>query len=234
MRLCGVDGCKGGWVVAGSDASLRALTFAVFRSFEAVLGAAEEDLIVVDVPIGLPADGPRACDQAARGLLGSPRNSSVFSPPCRAALHAATYRDACDLNLAACGKMVSRQLFGILPKIREVDALITPQRQRRVREAHPEVIFANLAGTGRGLRQAKKSPAGRAERLSLLGRFVPDFDPRQERGRLGGPRVVADDDIIDAVACLVTARRIVDGMALVLPAGAVPFDSRGLRMEIVA
>jgi hypothetical protein len=40
--------------------------------------------------------------------------------------------------------------------------------------------------------------------------------------------------VVDAVACLVAARRIAEGKARVLPGGGVEHDSRWLRMEIVA
>jgi predicted RNase H-like nuclease len=62
---------------------------------------------------------------------------------------------------------------------------------------------------------------------------APRFDPAAVRARMGLTRV-ARDDVIDAVACLVAARRIALGKAVVLPAGAVVRDARGLRMEIVA
>ncbi|HEY7064322.1 MAG TPA: DUF429 domain-containing protein [Chloroflexota bacterium] len=233
MRLIGVDGCKAGWLTATLDGS-GALAFAIERSFADLLATAGDDaLVVIDVPIGLTEREPRACDVAARAYLRAPRNSSVFPAPRRALLSAITYAEACRLSREACDRAVSRQLFGILPKIREVDALMTPARQERVREAHPEVSFAALAGTGAGLVHAKKTAAGEAERLALLGRLLPSFDPGAERLRLGCGNV-ARDDIVDAVACLATACRINRGEALVLPPGPVPRDARGLRMEIIA
>jgi predicted RNase H-like nuclease len=48
------------------------------------------------------------------------------------------------------------------------------------------------------------------------------------------PALVARDDVVDAVACLVAARRIALGHAIALPAGRVERDRRGLRMEITA
>lgn len=234
MKLVGLDGCKRGWVVAMSDESLQTLEFEIADTFSEVFHfAADSTLLVVDIPIGLAKDDVRACDRAARNSLGSPRNTSVFSAPCRATLYAATYTEACTLNIAARGKAVSQQLFGILPKIREVDAVMTPERQRYVREAHPEVIFATLTGIGSGLVHAKQTADGERERLALLSRYVPVFDPVMVRSRLGAARV-GRDDIIDAVACLVTAYRIFTGVARVLPEGDVPRDEHGLRMEIVA
>jgi predicted RNase H-like nuclease len=234
-ELIGVDGCRGGWVVATSGARLSRLDFTVVSDLEPLIARAErgEAVIAIDMPIGLADSAPRACDLEARRWLGRPRASSVFPAPCRAALAAATYRRACGLSRRALGVALTIECFNILPKIRQVDALMTPERQAFVREVHPELVFAMLAGRGRGLVEPKRTPAGERVRLRLLRRVVPRFDPRAVRAALGLARV-ARDDIVDAVACVVAARRIVQGNALVLPSGGVARDARGLRMEIVA
>jgi predicted RNase H-like nuclease len=84
-----------------------------FPSFEAVLASAAE-VICVDIPVGL-LDGPgqRPCDTAARRLLGRPRASSVFPPPCRPALTAGDYETACEQNFRVCGRRISRQAYNI-------------------------------------------------------------------------------------------------------------------------
>jgi predicted RNase H-like nuclease len=183
----------------------------------------------------------RACDTAARAFLRKPRSSSVFPAPCRATLSAADadYEAACEANSLACGKRITKQLFGILRKIRDVDGVMTPAHQDWVREAHPEVTFAVLAGSGRGLDSHKRTPAGRDERLGLLAPFFPGFDPEEVRSHLlAAHRLraadVAPDDIVDAVVCLVTAHRIAEQAARVFPSGVVPRDARDLRMEIIA
>ncbi len=111
---------------------------------------------------------------------------------------------------------------------------MTPELQARVREAHPEVTFHLLASRrgGEALGR-KKTPAGEAKRLDLLLHAVSRFDPVAVRAKLG-LRSVGRDDIIDAVACLVTARRIATGEAMVLPQGSVECDEHGLHVEIVA
>lgn len=235
MRLIGVDGCRAGWVAAGSDETLAWVTFAIVERLETLLDDAERDgaIVAIDMPIGLPEDEPRLCEQAARRRLGFPRNTSVFSTPCRSVLGSESYADVCARNRTVRGVGVSRQLYGILPKIREADAVVTPSRQAWVREAHPEVIFAELAGGARGLSFAKRTAAGEAERLAILRRYLPCFDPAAERGRLGLSKV-ARDDLLDAAACLVTASRVHRGDAMVLPGCCVQRDARGLRMEIVA
>jgi predicted RNase H-like nuclease len=239
MRLLGLDGCRGGWVVAEGDESLSTVRFSVACDIGVLLDAADpaSTRVAIDMPIGLPHDGPRACDLAARALLRAPRASSVFPAPTRAALPALDYATACLLNLEACGRRLSRQAFAIFPKLRAVDCAMTPERQRWVREAHPEVTFAALAGAGRGLAAAKRLPAGRAERLALLAMHLPALTEARidaERANLGGPLVVGRDDLVDAAVLLVTAWRIASQQARVFPAGLVSTDQRGLRMEIVA
>ena len=235
VELIGVDGCRGGWVVAVSDGALSGLSFTVVDDLDPVIVRAESGagLVAIDIPIGLRDDAPRACDLQARKWLGRPRSSSVFPAPCRAALAATTYRRACGLSRRASGVALTIECFNIVPKIRHVDALMTPGRQAFVREVHPELVFAILFGRGRGLVEPKRTEAGERLRLRLLRRVAPRFDPSAVRATLGLSRV-ARDDVIDAVACLVAAQRIALGKALVLPDGLVERDARGLRMEIVA
>jgi predicted RNase H-like nuclease len=61
---------------------------------------------------------------------------------------------------------VSVQAFHILPKIREVDRLMTLALPQRVYEAHLERAFRSLAG--HPLASRKKTLAGREARLRLL------------------------------------------------------------------
>src|SRR5947209_17461626 len=147
--LAGVDGCPGGWVAAfvrGAEVRIE-----VLPRFADVL-AEKPAIIAVDIPIGLPeraGQGGRAAEKAVRPLLG-PRQSSVFSVPSRAAVYAASYAEACATALATSDppRKVSKQLFNIAPKIREVDAVLRsdPALARRVFEVHPELAFWRLNG----------------------------------------------------------------------------------------
>src|SRR4051812_48385943 len=100
QELIGIDGCPAGWVLATGDPELRSIRFSILPTVTELIASCDDAkrLIVIDVPIGLAADAPRACDVEARRLLRAPRNSSVFPPPCRPALHAPTYLDACAAN----------------------------------------------------------------------------------------------------------------------------------------
>src|SRR4029077_5268811 len=116
-------------------------------------------VVAVDVPIGLTESGPRECDVEARRVLGAPRASSVFPAPVRACLSATTYAQACEAHHRADGRRMSRQAFGILNKIREVNEMLMrdTRLQSRVREVHPEVCFAHW-NRGKPMSHRKSRP----------------------------------------------------------------------------
>jgi predicted RNase H-like nuclease len=120
------------------------------------------------------------------------------------------------------GRGVSAQLWNIRDKIRDVDAIMTPTRQATIGEAHPELIFWNLAGR---VRLAKKTSAeGREQRIALLAQRGFTRLPKWLTQRHGTG--IGRDDLIDACACAVAAR---DSKQRV---GGEETDPRGLRMEI--
>lgn len=205
------------------------------RRFAEILSMNENPrIIAVDMPIGLPAAphrGGRACDREARRLLGPSRRMSVFSPPARGVLGAATYAEASDANRASSpdGVGLTRQVWAIAPKIAEVDAAVTPEIQQRVRECLPELSFAEM--TGAPMSASKRSIVGIQDRARAI--VAEGFaDPLRVRGGWTSADV-APDDILDAHACCWTAARIFQGSALRLPRDvAAERDSRGLAMEI--
>jgi predicted RNase H-like nuclease len=208
--VAGVDGCRGGWAVALADADGGAFELRVVPTFADVL-ALEPTAVAVDMPIGLLDAGSRACDIEARRRLGA-RRSSVFPAPLRPMLDATTYEEAS----AIAG--LSKQAFHLIPKIRELDALMSPARQRTIVEAHPELCFAALLG--QPCQSPKRTAGGRAERQSVvtLGIDRP-------------PSGAAWDDVLDAAALVHTARRLVRGTVERLGDGSC--DRKGLRCEIV-
>jgi predicted RNase H-like nuclease len=198
----------------------------LFPSFAAIVTAGI-GMSIIDIPIGLPDAPSRACDPEARQLIGARRNS-VFPAPIRAMLSAGDYLAACKAREAAHGKRCSKQLFAILPKIREVDELMTPQLQGRIREGHPEVSFTLLNG-GVPMREHKSIEDGKAERLALLRRHFHDIDRQIELLR----RPALTTDALDAYALLWSARRAAEGCARSIP-DQEERDARGLRVEMVA
>ena len=228
MEVAGVDGCKAGWLVVRADATgrLRIRDISVSTTFQGLLDStADCAAVAIDIPIGLPNAAPRQADKLARHAIG-PRRSSVFPAPMRATLDANTYNEACALSEQACGRMLSKQAFAILPKIREVDALMTPALQDRVVEVHPEVSFWALNGR-RTLEFWKRKAEGAKERLRIL---APAF--LDNIAELAAPQGSALDDLYDACVAAWTAGRIAYGTAERLPPDP-DLDSTGLRREIV-
>lgn len=227
MVLAGVDACKAGWVMGAANGDLGDLRFAVARTASELFQMLEAvEHAAIDIPIGLPIDKARACDLQARALLGK-QGSKVFPAPSRRCLSAEDFVSCCELNRAALSVGLSKQSHALLPKIREIDLEMTPRHQQRIREAHPEVTFMTVAG--RPLSYSKRTVAGNIERLRIL----------QTQGLAWSDSVLESlsqldaglDDVLDAAACLVTARRIAVGASERL--GDAAPDERGLRMEIL-
>jgi len=235
--VAGVDGCRGGWLAVLAPISGTACKAKLLRNFGEILSS-EVRIIAIDVPIGLPqiaVRGGRAACNEARSRLGG-RQSSVFSVPARAALAATTYAQACALNLENSDppRKIAKQTYNILARIAEVDALMTRDLEMRVFECHPELAFWVMNGE-RPLALPKKVKSrpyaeGMALRRRLLAKAGLGVPPSPER-TLGIS--FGEDDLLDACACAVAARRIALGQAITLPADP-PRDARGLRMAITA
>lgn len=227
--IAGVDGAPGGWVavICGDHLENPEGRF-VSRLSEL---PRELRVVAVDIPIGLPDSGSREADVLARKALRPHRGSSVFPCPIRTVLGSKTWEEACARSQKANdGKKISRQVFGILPKIDEVDHLVrTDDRARRtVYEVHPELSF--MKWQGRPMSHGKKKPAGREERRRLIDpTFGPDVFRRVEES-LRGHRV-GTDDLADAFAAVWTAARIAAGTAERFPEDD-RLDSEGVPMRI--
>ncbi|MFI5015071.1 MAG: DUF429 domain-containing protein [Hyphomicrobiales bacterium] len=244
--IAGVDGCRAGWIVARQPIGpSRRIDIAIHRHFETILDPADPPTIVaVDMPIGLPARigaQGRGPEQQVRPLLGA-RRASVFAIPSRGAVEAQDYASACAIAAATSdpSRKVSKQAFMLFRKIREIDQLlrtapsgIDPPWSRRVFEAHPELGFWRL-NDERPLLHPKK----------IKGRPNPDgLRERQHILRLAGlpasavasvpPPGAAPDDLLDALALLGIARRILRGEARPFP-DPPHFDALGLPVAIWA
>lgn len=234
-QVAGIDGCRKGWVVVRRSIEGGVPQVEVVESFEQVVCDAQLEVIAIDVPIGLldgARPGGRECDVAARRMLRPYRGSSVFSAPVRAVLDAPVFAEAAARSRASSPHQlaISQQCFAIVPKIAEVDGLVTPAVQGRVVEVHPECSFAAMNG-GEALVEKKKSRAGRTARLALLSEhWAPSVDLFEVVERSRG-KDVARDDVIDAMVACWSAERVRAGVARRLPE-AVVVDGRGLRMEI--
>jgi len=233
VHAYGVDGCKVGWLYAGIFEGEVGIG-TVARLCDLLKRVPSGSRIFVDIPIGLRDDSgvARLCDQQARRLLSPLRTSSVFSAPIRSITGIKDYGQANRESKRLSGKGLSKQTYNIMPKILEVDHLMNSDAQARgmIREAHPEVCFYGLAGC-RPMRHAKKTRDGFAERLALLASLRPGIEQVVETALARYPRkMVAPDDILDALVCAVTASMAENWKTV----PSVPeIDSKGLPMEMV-
>jgi len=183
-------------------------------------------MIYIDMPIGLPESGARGCDLAARKLLKRAA-SRVFLGLRRPLLRYLEDYAAANRWAKADGKGLAKQAFNLLPKIAEIDARMTPARQQRFRESHPELVFWRLNG-GTAL-ASKHEPKGLQARRDILAQHgFADIDAWLVKLRGTG---VKPDDLLDACALALAASEATTGHARRVKSPAVR-DARGLRMDI--
>jgi predicted RNase H-like nuclease len=181
------------------------------------------------MPIGLYESGRarmRPCDHIARQRLGK-RACCVFIPPTRAMLCAESYAPLRMLGLSV-------QAYHLIPRIRELDALLTPDLQARVWESHPELSFRAM--TGAPIPHPKRTQTGQAARMDALRRALGESGDalaslmaafRQQVA----PKHAGIDDLLDACALAWSALRHTRGESE-LCLGDPAYDARGLLMAI--
>lgn len=248
LPFAGIDGCRGGWVIAQWDGGDHLQLFRRARVEELFDAPDAPAIACVDMPIGLPETseiGGRSAERAVRPLLGG-RQSSVFSVPARAAVMAGIGRgDERERLAAACAaalahssppRKVSIQCFNLFPKIAELDELLLRRAELRERlvECHPEVSFRIMNGAPLDVaKKVKNRPhgPGLALRIELLrDAGVPvDLLHAKTAAALGAGL----DDLVDACACVVTAKRVFEGKALRYP-DPPERDAFGLPVAITA
>lgn len=232
MTYTGIDGCKAGWLAWVVTENTRP-KMVIGESLDALAAQiGETGVWLVDMPIGFstPEQPDRLCDKAARALLKG-RRASVFSVPCREAVYSESYERACEQNVARLGKKFSKQTWGIVPKMRELDAFVRSRRSASlsVREAHPELAFAGLSG--QPMAWNKKCIEGHQERLALLNHIAPDWMAVLNSALASVPRKVAEkDDILDAFVLMCIAMRPEEWVSVPNPASDL---ESGLPREIV-
>jgi predicted RNase H-like nuclease len=222
-RICGVDGCKYGWFSLICAENFSNVEWRVARNWTDL--GLDATVIAVDMPIGLAAGGKRGCDEAAR-KAPQMRPSSIFPMPVRPALDFASYAQANAWSKANSHGGIVKQAWNLKPKILDVEAAVLATPGAPIYEAHPELTFARLAD---GPLASKKTPQGRAQRLSILARAgIDGLDAILAKVPRGH---AAPDDILDAAILLVTAQRILRGQATVYPPSPTAND-QGLKMQI--
>jgi predicted RNase H-like nuclease len=221
-RIAGVDGTRRGWIAMIKDGD----------AIEARFLASDEDLlalfhscavVAIDTPIGLAESGPRSCDHHARRFLGR-RASSVFPAPLRPLLVLRDYTEANRVARDLQKRGISKQGWAIVPKVAQVDRLLQRHRhlRGRVYEVHPEVSFVAW-NEHEPLAASKHSKEGLAVRRALAEAHFGPLPPL--------PKYASENDLLDALAALWTAERILAGRSREL--GDARADLTGLPMRIV-
>ena len=160
------------------------------------------------------------------------RASSVFTPPARPSISIDDYQTASITNFGLTGRKLSKQAWGIVPKIKEVDELMQSGSAARdlLVEVHPELLFRSL-NDQRPMQYNKKKAAGRAERLEVLRSRLPTTDDIYEDALSSYLRKnVARDDILDALVAAVAGYRSHGNMINVPQPSEV--DPTGLLMRM--
>jgi predicted RNase H-like nuclease len=219
VAVLGVDGWRGAWV--GALLAGRSVTLLELPDAAAVLAVPDVEVIGIDMPVGLAEAGPRACDVAARRLLGR-AGSSVFPAPLRQVLGSGSYADACAVSRTASGRALSRQAWALVPAIRSLDDALGDPPDPRVVEVHPELAFRAL---DERVRDRKTTARGTGQRLRALTAVMNVVEALAD-----APARVPIVDALDASAAAWSAQRIADGVASSV--GDDDRDRRGRPMRI--
>jgi len=223
VTVLGVDGWRGAWV--GARLEGRTVTLGVLRDAREVLAMTDVEVIGIDMPIGLPDNESRRCDDEARELLrGLGAGSSVFPTPVRAVLATDDYAEARAVSRAATNppRAPSAQAFQLVKAIRALDEALGDPPAGHVFEVHPELAFRALDP---GVRDPKLTARGMAQRLAALRRVMD-----VEQALLAAPARVPAADALDACAAAWSAQRIADGVACSV--GDDARDRRGRPLRI--
>ena len=221
MRVLGLDGFKKGWVVVEINDKQRNISF-----HTTITHALSDpfDRALVDIPIGLPLEGSRKCDEEARQVLGA-QWKSVFIDARRELWESGLQYDELNSSLSAANnRMISKQLWSMREKIKEVDDFVLRNKHLTIMETHPELVFLRL--NGNEPLSSKKSAAGIFQRMELLKSEFPLSEGWLGANPLG--KKAGMDDVLDACACAIAAR----DMSGCLPVGKTLPDKYDLPMQI--
>jgi len=213
----------GGWVAvsvfgdAPKESAERSTRVSLCPTFAELIAlrAGTEASLAVDIPMGLlETVKPRPCDEQARKLLGH-RASTVFAPPSRPLLAAASYSDARALvdesrKTEPAAKSLSAQAFALAPKIKEADDWLRSHEgaQNWLFECHPELSFRAIAD-GRVL-DDKKTSHGQVDRVRLIAHEFPDALDVIAETRLSSKDAQLAD-LLDAYAAADSAMHVAAG-----------------------
>ena len=213
--IIGIDGCKSGWfsVWENKDKSIHSAVFSNLNELKNFFKNESRLILGIDMPVVLSEVIPRQADQLARKLL-SKKASSVFTAPTPEMLDQPNYEKASLVSKRLFGKSMSLQSWYLFPKIKDVQTMIHHE-DMQIYEIHPELSFRAM-NNEQVILESKKTHEGFALRNALLSMHFKNFifeDIRNQHAR----KDVMDNDILDALAVLWSAKRIQSNQASYLP-----------------
>jgi len=225
--LAGVEPCAGGWLVAPGN--LQGITLSpqpayVLASLADILDYRPSfSVVALHAPVGLNDDPGerRLCDTTAKDLLG-PRAGAAVQAPSRQLLDATSFEEAKQID-----PTLDIVRWRSLPKAVEAIREVQSWRQRAVWEVNPELAFRQM-NDGAVLAYGRRSMHGMQERQRLLEGKLPGT----ERVLHERPKGVREGKLLDALADLWTARRIM-ARAITRLSDPPAWDTDGVRMDIV-
>lgn len=147
MRVRGVDarGRSPFWIAQIEDGAVE--TIEACEALDEALAAPDAEAIAVDVALGHEdpsgeTEGLRACDRAARELLGD-ASDRVFVLPPPAVFDADTYHDALEACREHGWPDLEAPLWFARERLQAIHRLAG--EDARLHEVHPEVSFAHMA-----------------------------------------------------------------------------------------
>jgi predicted RNase H-like nuclease len=213
--IIGIDGCKSGWfsVWENQDETIHSSIFSNLKELKNFFKNENQFIIGIDVPVVLSEVIPRQADQLARKLL-SKKASSIFTAPTPEMLDQPDYEKASSVSKRLFGKSMSLQSWYLFPKIKDVQTMIHDE-DVQIYEIHPELSFRAM-NNEKVILESKKSPDGFAIRNSLLTMHFKNLNFEEIRNQYAR-KVVMNNDILDGLAVLWSAKRIQSNQASFLP-----------------
>ena len=213
--IIGIDGCKSGWfsIWENQDKSIHSSVFSNLNELKNFFKNESQLILGIDMPVVLSEVIPRQADQLARKLL-SKKASSVFTAPTPEMLDQPNYEKASLVSKRLFGKSMSLQSWYLFPKIKDVQTMIHHE-DMQIYEIHPELSFRAM-NNEQVILESKKTQEGFALRKALLSMHFKNFIFEEIR-RHYARKDVMDNDILDALAVLWSAKRIQSNQASFLP-----------------
>lgn len=228
-RSVGIDGCKGGWIVA--DINDEKLEVRKFNSLEEICDEIPFDTCIIDMVIGLQSkESDVRPDSLARHELKG-RASTIFPAPCRQAVYGETKEERIAANVEVLGKKFTSQTDAIIPKIREVDEFLQHNTKYKnvIEESHPEVCFSRLKGEV--LMSSKHTDEGIHERAEVLQKYINGAS-YEEIKTISSKLKCNMDDITDSICLAIVANLEKAERTETIPENPM-IDETGLLMQMV-